>query len=93
MALARVVTFDGVGPDRIEQIRQGVEGEPPEGLNPTEMLVLHDPDAQKAIAIVFFDNEDDYRSGDAVLDAMPAGDTPGTRTGVGKYEVAIRVTR
>ena len=93
MTLARVVTFDGVGQERIDEIRNGMQGEPPEGLNPTEMLVLHDPDGERAVAIILFDNEDDYRQGDAVLDAMPTGDTPGTRTSVGKYEVAIRMTR
>ena len=42
--------------------------------------------------IVFFDTEDDYRQGDAMLNAMPAGDTPGSRTSVEKYEVPIRMT-
>jgi hypothetical protein len=42
--------------------------------------------------IVFFDTEDDYRRGDQVLNAMPAGDTPGRRTSVAKYEVPIRMT-
>jgi hypothetical protein len=93
MTLARVVTFDGVGQERIDEIRNGMQGEPPEGLNATEMMVLHDPDKEQAVAILFFDNEDDYRQGDAVLDAMPTSDTPGRRTSVEKYEVAIRQTR
>jgi hypothetical protein len=42
--------------------------------------------------VVFFDNEDDYRRGDAALSAMPAADTPGQRTSVTKYDVAIRMT-
>ena len=42
--------------------------------------------------ILFFDNEDDYRRGDEALNAMPAGDTPGQRTSVAKYEVAMRMT-
>ena len=41
--------------------------------------------------IVFFDTEDDYRQGDEVLNAMPADDTPGSRTSVAKYEVPIRM--
>ena len=57
------------------------------------MLLLHDPDAQRSLVVVFFDNEDDYRSGDAALSAMPAGDTPGQRTSVQKYAVAGRMTR
>ncbi len=42
--------------------------------------------------IVFFDNEDDYARGNARLSAMLADETPGTRTAVGKYEVAVRAT-
>jgi hypothetical protein len=93
MAIARVVTFEGVPAERIERLREEVEsGEQPEGLNATEMLVLHDADAEKSIAIVFFDTEEDYRSGDAVLNAMDRGETPGTRTSVSRYDVAIRMT-
>jgi hypothetical protein len=93
MALARVVEFDGVTPDRIEQLKADMEGgERPEGLPATEFMLLYDADAQKSVAIVFFDNEDDYAQGDATLDAMPRGDTPGQRASVGKYEVAARVS-
>jgi hypothetical protein len=93
MALARVVSFDGVDSERIASLTQDIEGgEQPEGMAATEMLLLHDPDANQALAIVFFDNEDDYRKGDEVLGAMPTGDTPGHRTGVTKYQVATRMT-
>jgi hypothetical protein len=67
-------------------------GEQPEGMNATEMLLLHDPDADEALAIVFFDNEDDYQRGHEILSSMPTGDTPGNRTGVTKYQVATRMT-
>jgi hypothetical protein len=93
MALARVVEFEGVDSDRIRQLKQEVEGgDRPEGLPATEFVLLYDADAQKSVAIVFFENEDDYRQGDATLSAMPTGDTPGRRSAVSKYEVAIRVS-
>jgi hypothetical protein len=93
MAFARAVSFEGVDKDRIEQMKREMnEGERPEGLPATEVILLHDPEAEKSLAIVFFDTEDDYRRGDEVLNAMPAGDTPGRRTSVTKYEVAIRMT-
>ena len=92
MAFARVVTFQGVGKDRVEEMRKDMAGDPPEGLPAKEIIVLHDPDAEKSVVIVFFDNEDDYRQGDEVLNAMPSGDTPGQRTSVAKYEVPIRMT-
>jgi len=91
MALARVVTFENVDRDRIAEVRGRIEGgEPPEGLPATELLLLHDEDASKAIAIVFFESEEDYAKGDAVLGGMPTEETPGRRTSVGKYEVAVR---
>ena len=93
MALARVVTFDGVGNDRVAEMQRDMQSdEQPEGLNATEIVVLHDPDAEKALVVVFFENEEDYRQGDEILNAMPAGDTPGRRSGVTKYNVAHRMT-
>ena len=93
MALARVVSFDGVSTDRIREMeREMRDSQPPEGLPAKEIIVLHDPDAEKSVVIVFFDNEEDYRRGDEVLSAMPAGDTPGQRAGVAKYDVAIRMS-
>ena len=93
MALARVVSFDGVSSERMAELSREIEGgEQPEGMNASEMLLLHDPDADQALAIVFFDSEDDYRKGDEILGAMSTGDTPGNRTGVTKYQVATRMT-
>ena len=92
MAFARVVTFEGVGKDHIDEMRADMRGDPPEGLPAQEMVVLHDPETEKSVVIVFFETEDDYRKGDEVLNAMPAGDTPGTRTSVEKYDVPIRMT-
>jgi hypothetical protein len=92
MALARVVSFEGVGADRMAELKGRVEGsEPPEGMPPSELLVLHDPEGQRSLAIVLFENEDDYRKGDEILDAMPGPDTPGQRTSVSKYDVALRM--
>jgi hypothetical protein len=91
MALARVVSFEGVDENRIQQLKQEIEtGEPPVEIPATEMMILHDAEGQKSLAIVFFETEDDYAKGDAALNAMPAGDTPGQRTAVGKYNVAVR---
>jgi hypothetical protein len=92
MAIARVVTFDGVDSERIQQMKQEMDsGERPDDIPASEIIVLHDADSSKSIAIVFFDNEDDYKRGDEALNAMPATDTPGQRTSVAKYDVAIRM--
>ena len=92
MALARVVSFDGVTQERIQEMQSEMrDSEPPEGLPAKEIVVLHDPDAEKSLVILFFDSEEDYRQGDETLNAMPAGDTPGQRSGVAKYNVAVRM--
>ena len=91
--LARVVTFDGVTSDRMNEMKQEMEsGQPPEGLDAKELLVLHDADTQKSLVVVFFDDEDAYQRGDEILSSMPTGDTPGQRTSVSKYDVAHRQT-
>jgi hypothetical protein len=93
MTLARVVTFDGVSKQRIEEMKREMEeGGRPDEVPATEILVLHDPEGEKSLAILFFESEDEYRRGDEALNAMPAGDTPGRRTSVTKYEVATRMT-
>jgi hypothetical protein len=93
MALARVVSFDGVSKARMEQMKQQIsEGERPEEVPATEILILHDPEGETSLAILFFETEEDYRRGDAALNAMPAGDTPGGRTSVTRYDVAVRMT-
>jgi hypothetical protein len=73
MAIARVVSFEGVDRARLDQMNREIE-------------------AGKALAIVFFESEDDYTRGHEILDAMPAGDTPGRRTAVTRYDVAVRMT-
>ena len=91
MALARVVSFEGVTQERIEELRKMVEeGEQPEGMDASEMMVLYDAGAQRSLAIVFFDTEEAYARGDEILNAMPTGDTPVQRTSVKKYDVAVR---
>jgi hypothetical protein len=93
MALARVVSFDGVSSDRVAEMQREMEGnERPDNVPAKEIVVLHDPEAEKSLVILFFENEDDYKMGDEALSAMPAGDTPGQRTAVTKYDVAFRMT-
>jgi hypothetical protein len=93
MALARVVAFEGVDKDRIEELKRELQdGAPPEGFPAAEMLMLHDAENDKSLVVLIFETEDDYRVGDELLSAMPAGDTPGRRTSVKKYDVALHMT-
>jgi hypothetical protein len=91
MALARVVSFDGVTQDRMAHLKSQIEtGDPPEGMPPAELMILHDAEGERSLAIVVFENEDDYRKGDEILSSMPGPDTPGQRTSVTRYDVAVR---
>jgi hypothetical protein len=93
MGLARVVSFEGVSKDRVEQMQRDMRDQKrPEGLPAAEIVLLHDPDSEKSLVILFFETEEDYRRGDEALNAMPADDTPGRRTSVTRYEFAIRMT-
>jgi hypothetical protein len=92
MAVARVVTFDGVTKDRMEEMnREMSEGEPPEGFPSAEVIVLHDAGAEKSLVVVIFETDDDFNRADEIMNAMPAGDTPGKRTSVTRYDVAQRM--
>jgi hypothetical protein len=92
MALARVVTFEGVSKGRMDEMdREMSEGQPPDGFPAAEMIALHDPEAERSLVILIFETEDDYKTGDEMLSAMPAGETPGRRTSVSKYNVAMRM--
>jgi hypothetical protein len=92
MALARVVEFEGVSTERMNEMRQEMQqGGRPDEVPAKEIIVLHDGDSEKSLVLLFFENEDDYRRADEALNAMPAGDTPGQRTSVQKYDVAARM--
>jgi hypothetical protein len=94
MAVARVVSFDGVSKQRVEEMKREMsEGGPPEGFPSGELIMLHEPDAEKSLAILIFENDDDYQRAHEILDAMPTEDTPGKRTSVTKYDVVHRMTQ
>jgi hypothetical protein len=92
MALARVVSFDGVNASRVEEMKEQIGAGPPDDIPAKEIVMLYDSGTEESVVIVLFDNEEDYARGDATLSAMPADETPGTRTAVRKYEVAVRAT-
>jgi hypothetical protein len=93
MAFARVVTFEGVDSARMAELASNIEqGEPPEGMPPSELMLLHDPESDQAVAILIVDSEEDYAKAHEILDSMPTDGTPGSRTGVTKYHVAARMS-
>src|SRR5205809_879923 len=64
MPLARVVSFDGVSSDRMAEMQREMQGsERPDNVPAGEIIVLHDPEAEKSLVIVFFETDDDYQRG------------------------------
>jgi hypothetical protein len=93
MALARVVEFEGVSSDRLNEMQQRMEsGQPPEGMPSSELVALHDPQTETSLVILMLESEEDYNKADEILSAMPAGETPGQRSSVKKYNVAMRMS-
>jgi hypothetical protein len=90
MAYARVASFENVPQEALEEITSQIrDGERPENLPATEVIVLADRESGKMQAITLFDSEEDYRRGDETLRAMNPPGAMGAAS-VGKYEVAVR---
>lgn len=95
--LARVVRWEGGEAAALEssaaEIRSQVDANegPPPGVPAKGFLLLQDPAAGKATAIMFFENEDDYRQGDETLNEMsPPGEGMGQRVAVERFEVVVQ---
>lgn len=90
----RVVRFTGVSQERMDEIKARIEGSdgPPEGVTSTGIKIAYDADAGTAVVIQSFDTEEDMRESAKVLEAMDAGDTPGTRSSVDHCVVAVEMT-
>jgi hypothetical protein len=96
--LARVARWEGADAEALkataEEIRQQGEaaGGPPPGVPAKGLLILQDTAGGRTIAISLFENEEDYREGDATLDSMsPPSGGMGKRVAVDKYEVAVQL--
>jgi len=84
---ARVVRFTDVDPEHIkERVADDSQG-PPEGVNPKSVQIVHDPDQKTSVVFLTFESEQEMRDADAALQAMDAGDTPGTRASIDQGEI------
>ena len=96
---ARIATFEGAGPEQREAAERLTREEfiprTRELQGYAGYLSLYDADAERAVSIVLFDDEDSLRGGDQALDAMsPPDELRGIRrTGVDKYEVVMHEIR
>jgi hypothetical protein len=90
---ARVVRFEDASAERIDAIAARIDENdgPPEGVKSTGMKLLFDEGQGTAVFVGFFETEQDMRDSAAVLEAMDAGDTPGTRASIDNCEVKVEV--
>ena len=96
---ARIASFEGKGPDRLEeaieanrdQIEAGL-AKPPAGLEGVkEVWMLVDPESGATLDLTLFETGDELRRGDEALNAMSPDDAEGQRTSVGLYRIAFRL--
>ncbi len=88
---ARVVRFTDVSPEQIAQVERQIEESdgPPPDVPATGIRVMIDEAQSTAVVLLLFATEEDMRAGGEVLDAMDAGETPGTRASVDLCEVKV----
>ena len=94
MSFVRVVRFTDVTAERIDALaaRMGQYDAPPEGVVSTGIQVLFDAEQGTAVVVQMFDTEQNMLDSEAVLEAMPADETPGTRASVDRCEVKIEMS-
>ncbi len=93
--LARMVTWEGGDADAMTksaaEINEQAGDGPPPGVPAKEFLLLQDTASGKALAVITFENEEDYRQGDETLNSTsPPGEGMGQRVSVEKFEIAAR---
>ena len=90
---ARVVTWEGGDAETIrgemERIRENAGDGPPDGVPAKGFTMIADPDNGRALSIVLFETDEDYRKGDETLNSMNPPETAMRRVSVEKYEVGV----
>ena len=88
---ARVVRFTDVSSERMDEMASEIEESegPPPGVPAKRMEMMHDKDQSTAVAVVYFETEEDMRKGGEVLDQMDPSETPGNRVSVDLCEVKM----
>jgi hypothetical protein len=87
----RVVRFTDVTSERVEQLIARIEESdgPPEGVPSKGIQLLFDESQGTAVVLQLYDNAEDMATGERVLDAMDASETPGTRVSVDRCELRV----
>ena len=90
----RVVRFSGATADQVEGVVSRIkeQGGPPPGAPINRLAMLFDADQGTAVVLQHFETAEDMAAAAAVLGAMDASETPGTRVSVDTCEVVLDVT-
>ena len=90
----RVVRFSGASADQVEGVVSRIkeQGGPPPGAPINRLAMLFDADQGTAVVLQQFETAEDMAAAAAVLGAMDASETPGTRVSVDTCEVMLDVT-
>jgi hypothetical protein len=90
----RVVRFSGASADQVEGVVSRIkeQGGPPPGAPIQRLTVLFDAEQGTAVVLQQFETAEGLEAGAAVLSAMDASETPGTRVSVDTCEVMLDVT-
>ena len=88
---ARVVRFTDASAERIAEVAARIEESdgPPPGIPATGVKMLLDEAQSTAVAIIFFETEEDMRKGNETLDQMDTAETPGNRASIDLCEVKL----
>ena len=91
---ARVVRFTDVDPDHLAgRLAEAEERErPPVEIPAKRVQILHDADQRTAVVIQLFETAEDMAAAEGPLDAMDAGDTPGTRASIDRCEIKAELS-
>lgn len=87
----RVVRFTDVDPERVAGLVAQVEASdgPPEGVDSTGISFAFDEAQGTAVVLQYFATQEAMEAGAAVLGAMDAAQTPGTRASVDTCEIKV----
>lgn len=94
MPYIRVVRFTDVSPERVDQLVSEIDqaAGPPPGVDAHAFQILLDRDQGTSVVLQMFETAEAMAAAEAALDAMDAGETPGTRASIDRCEVKLELS-
>jgi hypothetical protein len=90
---ARVATFEGAEPEQVRRMAAEISTQaasgPTEGVPAVGLLLLHQPDDGKVVAITLFDREEDMKTADATLNSRTRRRSAAPQAGVRRAQPSL----